>query len=60
MNFETWAKTVPAEITGDSLWILKEDIPAYRANRAPQNAALLESLLKPEELSRLLQNVPMT
>ena len=26
MNFETWAKTVPAEITGDSLWKME----AYR------------------------------
>ena len=35
---------------------LKEDSPAYRAN---QNQAMLESLLKPEALSRLLQDVPM-
>jgi four helix bundle protein len=35
---------------------LKEDSPAYRAN---QNQAMLESPLEPEELSWLLQDVPM-
>ena len=35
---------------------LKEDSPAYQAN---QNEAMPESPLKPEELSQLLQDIPL-